>query len=118
MRWLIFASVLLLGGCNGFPSSNGSISVHESLTLMNYTIAASADGAGIALDAGVITVREACAVEQYGTLAGEIVDQAWVSVFRGDFESAEGQIALARSALTGVSVQAQALVADHCGGTP
>ena len=117
MKWLVVALVLVLGGCNGLMSSGDKkVSVHESLTLMNYAIAASADGASIALDLDQISVKEACKVEQYGRLAGSIVDQAWAAVFVGDVETAEGMIVSARSALTGVSDAAVILVEDHCGG--
>jgi hypothetical protein len=109
-----FFLILTLGGCAAFQPEN--ISWHEKIILVDDAITGAAGAAVVALDAGYITVKEACVVHEYGRLAAVIVDQAWLSLFQQDYDNVEAYLQRAREALAGVSQEAQDRANYHCAG--
>ena len=109
---LAFLAVLALAGC-----ATSEISLHEQIVLVNEAITSSALAAAAALDAGYISVKEACVVHEYSRLASVIVDQAWAALFQGDHDNVEFYIQKAREAMIGLSEEAQKRADYHCAGS-
>lgn len=111
-----FIGILLafsLVGCANKPH----LTPIESSVLINQSVESVANSANTALQQDIITVDQACKVDQYGRLALDInkaVVNAWLV---GDVETAEEHVRAARQALAGTSESAKRLVEDNCGGT-
>jgi len=114
MKYLAPFILIFVVGCAGYSPKN--ISYHEQIILVDNAIAGAAQSAVVALEEGYITVKEACVVHEYGNLAAVIVDQAWLSLFKQDYDNVDAYIQRAREALTGVSQEAQDRAAYHCAG--
>lgn len=113
-------SVILLAALfsTGCALGQYRVTPPEALVGINSAIASSANVAAAAYTQGLIDLKEACTVEQYGRLARRIVDDAWIAWVTGDPKTAQDHILAAREVLSGASAEAAVLVADHCGGNP
>lgn len=106
--------LLLVVGLGLSACSGDRMTLAERVTSVNNAITLTAKTATQALNDGYISVRRACQIHKYGTIAGLINDQAWQSYIAGDKVGASDRLEAAREALEGGLPIARETAAEEC----
>ena len=97
---------------------SGKLGTADALILAGKTTDTVLETTTVLLEQDVISVKDACVIDQYSSLVERSLREGWVAFVQGDNETAEAIANNALDVINGVSDQARQEAEFACAGNP